>query len=272
MSERPLRSVKGSEEAQVPDDVGVAEDEAEGASSLTIDELAREVGMTVRTIRSHQARGLLQPPEVRMRTGYYGSQHAARLRLIQELQAEGFNLTGIRRLIERTGESEQLLGLKRAVTMPFETEQPEMLTQEELASRFGSYASPKALAQAEKLGILVPVGNGRYEAPSPVLLRAAEELMARGVSVFSALSVFEQLERHSEAISRSFVKLFLAEVWRPFQDAGNPESRAPEVIESIERLRPLASDALLSVFQKTMTREVESAFGAELRRLVGRRR
>ena len=54
---------------------------------LTIDELARETGLTVRNVRSHHARGLLQPPEVRGRTGFYGPEHVERLRLIQRLQA-----------------------------------------------------------------------------------------------------------------------------------------------------------------------------------------
>ncbi len=41
-------------------------------AAMTIDELARETGMTVRNIRAHQSRGLLPPPEVRARTGYTG--------------------------------------------------------------------------------------------------------------------------------------------------------------------------------------------------------
>ena len=57
-------------------------------ADLTIDELARRTGMTVRNIRAHQSRGLLPPPEVRGRTGYYGSEHLARIELIRELQAE----------------------------------------------------------------------------------------------------------------------------------------------------------------------------------------
>ena len=48
-------------------------------AEFTIDELARETGMTVRNIRSHATRGLLPPPEVRARTGYYGPDHVARL-------------------------------------------------------------------------------------------------------------------------------------------------------------------------------------------------
>mgnify|MGYP002684132866 CR=1 FL=1 len=50
-------------------------------ADMTIDELARASGMTVRNIRAHQSRGLLPAPEVRARTGYYGPEHVARLQL-----------------------------------------------------------------------------------------------------------------------------------------------------------------------------------------------
>ncbi len=43
-------------------------------------------------------------------------------------------------------------------------------------------------------------------------------------------------------------------------------------MESIERLRSLASEALLAIFQQTMTAEVEDAFGKALARQVKRRR
>ena len=56
---------------------------------LTIDELARETGMTVRNVRSHHSRGLLPPPEVRGRTGFYGPEHVERLRLIQRAAGRG---------------------------------------------------------------------------------------------------------------------------------------------------------------------------------------
>ena len=46
---------------------------------LTIDELARRTGTTVRNIRAHQSRGLLPPPTIRARTGYYGPEHVARV-------------------------------------------------------------------------------------------------------------------------------------------------------------------------------------------------
>ena len=69
---------------------------------LTIEELAGATGMTVRNIRAHQSRGLLPPPQVRGRTGYYGREHVARLELISEMQADGFNLQAIKRMLLAT--------------------------------------------------------------------------------------------------------------------------------------------------------------------------
>src|SRR4030088_2027881 len=87
--------------------------------SLTIEQRSSETGMSVRNIRSHQARGLLAPPEVRMRVGYYGPEHVAQLRLIRELQDEGFNLNGIKRLLDDThGTAERLLRFKDTLTAP----------------------------------------------------------------------------------------------------------------------------------------------------------
>jgi len=250
----------------VPDASG---ETAEADAALTIDELARETGMTVRTIRAHQARGLLPPPEVRQRTGYYGPEHMARLRLVQELQAEGFNLKGIRRLIdEAPGPAESFLGLKRMATEPFATEAPEVLEVAELAERFGPDVDPRALEQAERLGVLVPLGGDRYEAPSPALLRAAEEVMARGVPLPVALDLVQHVKSHCESTARAFVRLFMENVWKPFEDAGSPPERFADVVESIERLRPLAAETVSAVFGLTMTREVEAAFGKELERRV----
>jgi DNA-binding transcriptional MerR regulator len=72
----------------------------ESVNQLTIEQLAAAPGMSARNIRSHQARGLLAPPEVRLRVGYYGPEHVAQLRLIRDLQEEGFNLNGIKRLLD----------------------------------------------------------------------------------------------------------------------------------------------------------------------------
>ena len=78
---------------------------SEATDRITIDDLARRTGMTVRNIRAHQSRGLLEPPRVIGRTGFYEEQHVERIALIRELQEEGFNLEAIRRIVENAGDS-----------------------------------------------------------------------------------------------------------------------------------------------------------------------
>src|SRR5919201_1411588 len=168
---------------------------------LPIDQLAQLTGMTVRNIRAHQSRGLLPPPEVRARTGYYGTDHVARIKLIQEMQAEGYNLKAIERLVQgATGAVEEALGFKRALLAPFGDEQPEYVTQEELDERFNGPFEEKVLRKALKLNLLRPLGDGRFEVPSPTLLRAGEELVNLGVDINHVLAVAEQILRHSRAV------------------------------------------------------------------------
>jgi DNA-binding transcriptional MerR regulator len=236
-------------------------------NTLTIEQLAAESGMTVRNIRSHRARGLLPAPEVRDRVGYYGPQHVTRLRLIQELQSEGFNLKGIERLLEQSpGPAEQFLSFKRALGASFETEEPQAFTRQELADRFGDDTGD-ALKQGIASGALVPIGDDRFEARVPSLLDAAEGVLAQGVPLNHALAVLSKVQDRCSAVAREFVRLFLEDVWKPFEEAGYPEDRWPEVRESLDQLRPLSSQALMGIYQMTMADEVDAAFGKQLERL-----
>jgi DNA-binding transcriptional MerR regulator len=232
-----------------------------GPYDLTVEQLAAEVGMSVRNIRNHHTRGLLPPPEVRARVGYYNAEHVARLRLILDLQADGFNLTAIERLLSGSdGLAERLLGLRRAVTTPFEPEQPELITTEELVKRFGE-VDAKDVARVRKMRLLVPLGDDRFEVPSPALMQASEEVMALGISLHTALALVERVSRDCESISRAFTKLFLREIWEPFEQEGQPDERWDELIEAVDSLRPLASEALLALFKQRMTTQLEDAFG-----------
>ena len=235
---------------------------------LTIDELARRTGMTVRNIRAHQSRGLLPPPEVRARTGYYSREHVARLELIKDMQADGFNLEAIRRVLEASeGASAEMLHFRRAVMEPFGEEAPEIVSAEELVERLGPEADPKLARRAEKLGLIRPIGDGSFEVLSPRLFRAGGELAELGVPLEVTIHTAERMKRHAEGVARAFVELFLTSVWEPFEKAGRPPEEWPRVQEALERLRPLASDALLAVFEQAMTAAVEDAFGRETSKL-----
>jgi DNA-binding transcriptional MerR regulator len=244
-------------------------------NQLTIEELAAQTGMTVRNIRSHQARGLLAPPEVRSRVGYYGSEHVLQLRLIRELQDQGFNLNGIKRLLEETPDTaERLLRVRRSVRAQRGDEHAETMTAVELGERFQLEPAEgrQILDTALRLGILIPLGGDKYEAPNPSLLAVGDEAVRSGIPLRAALEVIQELQRHSDAVSRSFVKLFIREVWKPFARADMPEERWPEIEDAIERLRPAASQAMVAIFQERLSGQIEGAFEEITRRLSERKR
>ncbi|HEX8121046.1 MAG TPA: MerR family transcriptional regulator [Solirubrobacteraceae bacterium] len=244
MAERRLRAVRS--------------EEPEGR--LTIDRLAQATGMTVRNIRNHQSRGLLPPPEVVARTGYYGPEHVERLNLIREMQAEGFNLEAIKRLL--AAGDDQLMRFRRAVTAP-ELEAPEIVDAAELAERFGA-PDPRTLGKAEALEVLVPLGDGRWEVPSPSLLRAAEAAVEHGINLAAALDAVARVRRNCESSARTYVRLFLEELWKPVRSAPDGEQKWPEVAEAIEALRPAASETVMALFKQTLAAEIEAAFAREL--------
>jgi DNA-binding transcriptional MerR regulator len=246
---------------------------SESPNQLTIEQLAAESGMTVRNIRAHQARGLLNPPEVRARVGYYGPEHLEQLQLIRDLQEDGFNLGAIKRLLDDTeGTAERLQRFGRALSAVAAPERGQVLALDELGRRFRVSAeeAPEVLAEAERLGVLVPIGQGRYRVPSPSLLAIAEEVVGRGISVHSALAVLEDIDRHCESVSRTFVELFVAEIWKPFAQADMPDERWPEIEHAVERLGPVASEALMAIFQRRLGAQLEGAFEEITRRVAER--
>jgi DNA-binding transcriptional MerR regulator len=68
--------------------------------SMRIDELARQAGLTVDTIRYYQREGLLPPAQKAGRAKLYGSDHLDRLAQIRDLQGRRFSLAAIRALLE----------------------------------------------------------------------------------------------------------------------------------------------------------------------------
>ncbi len=242
---------------------------------MTIHELAQRTGMTVRNIRAHQTRGLLPPPVVRGRTGYYNDEHVARIALTREMQADGLNLEAIRRVIEGgEGSATEIFDFTRALRAPFEDEASEIVEAEELRGLWGNgeAPNPKLMERAEKLGILRALPDGRVEVISPRLQRAAVALAELGIGPEGALETAEKLRRNADGVARTFVELFVKEIWQPFDRAGRPEAEWPQVREALDRLRPLASDALLAVFQIAMGEAVEKASDQTLRAAARRRK
>ncbi len=232
---------------------------------LTIDELAQRVGMTVRNVRAHQSRGLLPPPDVRGRTGYYSEDHVARLELIKDMQADGFNLRAIRHALDALpeGAGPEALEFRRRVVAPWSDEEPEILSRAALAEVMGT-ADDDVLAEAAKLGIVRPLDEDRVEVPAPSLVRAGAEVVALGVPLEDVLKLQRELNRHVGAVAKAFVRLYVEHVWHPFVTKGQPEEMWPAVKEALDRLQPLAGESLLATFRLAMEAATADAVGTEL--------
>lgn len=228
------------------------------AGEMTIRELAERTGMTVRNIRAHQTRGLLPPPVVRGRTGYYSEEHVARIELTREMQADGLNLEAIRRVLDSgDGSAAAIFDFTRALRAPFEDESPEIVDADELAELWGAEGGARLVRRAEEIGILRTLPDGRVEVISPRLQRTAAELAELGIGPEGAIATAEKLRHHADGVAQAFVTLFVKEVWEPFDEAGRPERDWPKMREALERLRPLAAGALLAVFGIAMGEAIE---------------
>jgi DNA-binding transcriptional MerR regulator len=238
---------------------------------MTIHELAKRTGMTVRNIRAHQTRGLLPPPVVRGRTGYYNEGHLSRIELTREMQADGLNLEAIRRVLEGGDDSAaEIYDFTRALRASVEDETPEIIKAEELADPWKDEIDEEQEAdltrRAEAMGALRSLPDGKIEAISPRLVRAAVALAELGFGRDRAMATAEKVRSEADVIAHAFIELFSKEIWQPFDQAGRPEGDWPKVREALDRLQPLASDALLSVFQIAMAEAVEKAGEQTLRR------
>ena len=225
---------------------------------LTIDELAQRTSTTVRNIRAHQSRGLLPPPQIRARTGYYGPEHVERLRMIQAMQAEGFRLDAIQRLLERPGGAgEQIFNFGRALLSSFGDGASEFATSAELEQRFGAPLDPRLTRKAERLGLLRPLDGDRWEIRNPTLMAAGEQLAAMGIPLSHALAVAEKIDRHTRAIAAAYVRLFLSDVVGGEGIGDRPAEDWARLNEALERLRPLAVEAVRAGFEQAMSDAVE---------------
>ena len=233
---------------------------SEVQADLTIDDLAREAGMTARNVRAYRERGLLPEPELRGRKGFYGPEHLARLRLVRELMERGFSLESIRQLIDRA--PEESLGDALAFThsllaSPGEAEEPQVVSARVFLERWGDQLTPELALRAQELGFVRQVGDDEWEIPSPRLERASQALAELGIPLADALEIGAVLRDHSAAIARAYVELFKTHVWDPFERAGEPKDEWTRVRESLDRLSPLGAESLVAVFRLMMSEAIE---------------
>jgi DNA-binding transcriptional MerR regulator len=228
-------------------------------AELTIDQLAQRTGTTSRNIRAYQERGLLPPPRLVGRTGYYGEAHVARLHHIARLTERGFSLAAVRELFdawERGYGLADLLGFEAALDTGWPQEAARVYTREQLLAEFG--LDDDSLATSLALGLLTRDEEG-YVVPSPRLLHAGRELRTAGLPVEVLLAEAALLMTDLDRIAERWVALFLDEVWAPYVAAGLPPAELPRITETLRRLPPLALATVEPLFARIMGERIAAA-------------
>ncbi|MCU1538963.1 MAG: transcriptional regulator, MerR family [Humibacillus sp.] len=227
---------------------------------LTVDELAAETGMTVRNVRAYSSRGLLPPPRLEGRTGYYGPDHVARLTLVREMLDQGYTLTAAEKLISAApGSGSQALGLYHALMSPWEGIEAEVVEPLSLAREAGIAFDRALIDRLIELGLGVETEDARLEIDNPNLVRAGLQVIAAGVPADRVLGIVPALREHADAVSALFVGLVFDSLWKEFVDAGMPARQWPRMQQSIEEIIPLAGQALLAAFQASLGDAVTAA-------------
>lgn len=181
-----------------PESVAPAGDPAR----LRIDDLARETGLTVDTVRYYQREGLLPPGERAGRHRTYGDEHVRRIRRIKELQGRRFSIAAIRAMV--TGEGERIADL-------FVDEGEDLrLGLDDLLARSG--ADPDLAEALREAGVLrdpVDFGRTTYDGDDLEMMRAMAAMHALGIPI-AALRAFGRIYADGvEAIQHRIVDVFV---------------------------------------------------------------
>ena len=202
-----------------------------------MEELAKEAGITVRTLRFYRERGLIPPPRREGRIAWYDDHHLARLRTIAALLERGHTLNGIADLATAF-ESGRDVGDVLGLGAPTE-EEPIRLTPQELADYFEGEVTPENLAAALDLGYLATDGDEIVHI-SRRLLEVSSALVREGVPLSEVLEVGRRVRAHADALADLFVETLQAHTAKG----------------EVERLRPLAKSVVEAELSMAMDRRL----------------
>lgn len=225
---------------------------------MRIDELAVEAGVTSRTIRDYQARGLLPPPRLEGRTGWYSREHLARLELIDDLQDRGFSLAAVKATLDAWAQGNDLQGLldlEQLLLAPWgdAEHQARAMPVTELLERFSFLDDLQgAIRKAVDSGLLEPKGD-HFLAPAPVILEAAEDLLRLGMDLDDLLDLLASTQQDTQRIATRFVERVAPQVIRQLEEEG-----VSAALDTVRRLRPYALGAVRAVLDASLRAAIEA--------------
>ncbi|WP_066955669.1 MerR family transcriptional regulator [Streptomyces lushanensis] len=229
-----------------------------------MEELAREAGITVRTVRFYRERGLIRPPRREGRIAWYDDHHLARLRTIAALLERGHTLNGIADLataFESGRGVGEVLGLGSVRPVPAGPRRPAgqdlgdptedtpvRLSPEELADHFEGEATAENLAASLALGYLATDGDEIVHI-SRRLLEVSAALVREGIPLAAILEAAREVRAHADALAELFSAVLTA--------------HSTASADSAE-LRPLAKSIVEAEFSMALDRRLRGGARTQL--------
>jgi DNA-binding transcriptional MerR regulator len=220
--------------------------------------MARRANVASTTVRLYQSKGLLSPPRLKGRTGWYDETHLSRLRLIARLQGEGHSLAGIRELLaqwERGRSLDAVIGVESELDALLGEVHAVVLDPAELLASFPDGAMTGELMQrASALGLVEVIEGGQVRVADRRFIETGAALAQLGVPLDVVLDEWEALVEHTDKIADRFVTVFERHLapasWQT--DLGTEE--VGELAQTLARLQATARQVLVAALDSSVAK------------------
>lgn len=147
----------------------------------TLSELAEVTGMPERTLRLYRTRGLLDPPVVRGRVGYFGQRHLAQLRMVKALVDRGLPLGVIASLTGHDLMQVEIAHVLRSMLTSHDGQVASRSTLDPQMVSLMDRQRPGVLEELVRTGVMTAHDDGSVEADS-LLLALVNALYPLGIA------------------------------------------------------------------------------------------
>jgi DNA-binding transcriptional MerR regulator len=228
------------------------------AKEYRLDELARRAKVASTTVRLYRSKGLLAPPRLEGRTGWFDDSHLSRLRLIARLQAEGHSLAGIADLLQQWEQGRSLdavIGVETELDALLGDAHAVVLDAAEVLEHFPAGAmTPDLMQRAAGLGLVELTNEGKVRVADRRFLETGAALAHLGVPLDVVLDEWEALVAHTDEIAARFVNVFehhLAPAdWQNDLDT----ETARQLAVTLARLQATARQVLVAALDASVAR------------------
>lgn len=223
-----------------------------------LDELARQAEVASTTVRLYQSKGLLAPPRLEGRTGWYNDSHLSRLRLIARLQSEGHSLAGIADLLEKWesgGSLDAVIGIEAELDSLLGEAHAIVLDPADLLARFpeGSM-TPELMQRTAALGLIEPTEDGRVRVADRRFLDSGAALAELGIPADVILDEWDALVAHTDEVAERFITIFETHLAPKGWKSGLDADQAQELATTLAQLQVTARRVLAAALNASIAR------------------